>query len=1090
MTSISKFSTALLSVPNELTVAAANFNLNFSLMKVEAPPEFHGLRDSLSKRRRHEAEEGDQHVTARCLGALFESLIPLIPNITAAYGERVSEISQQLNSTSSPAGMFSDRAGADGTSIWAAATSGQHAIAMHLLACMLARMWKPAEATSLWVELVERRKTEIFKTYTASTATGIPSIMAAQQLFRRDQLSAWDASARSWLQAADSTKRRDQTELMLMINNVHMAVNTSEEPFESVVAAWTSGMNTMERLICGTPQRVQDGAILVAISSWHLYPNIQVLSDRTTDIKPGDKLMARSMLTVSSSRISDAREGVYWSLPLSRMRYYSAPVITERNLASDTSRVSIEEFHIVFLGALVGHWKRICLDEERCCRLIVILRKAYRKIDKDVPQWFNILSNAASLVVDSKGPLQAQYRKLLKLGSRRCTAFLHDPKYEPPAMFGLEYFHVLIRSLKDVEERIRVLRNAAEARDEGHKGNLLLRYSHKPPKTVYSRQFATVYPARRTSHTHGTHQDPMPSMVHQRFALGIGCDDDCHVGVEESCNNNSDTYPKLKFECVNLCSDEQPCLGCSKDRPCTGCTADRPCVGCWNARRQLKLASEGEDAFLVHPDALKIPYDYQFECQSPGRKIPTTYWLWFGHGQLAAVFRGQDNVTRDIYCKDLKDEPSATMDEIEAVVASSSFDPTGLELRSCCYHWSGEGLRQQTCSFNALVFATNIYKSMKESTISIEVINSKMYESVWAQSIEHEDFVFPDQYHMWWHTDDYSNPEKVHKDSNTWSRSNLAEAMKADLFWFREEVETLGDRSKSKRGQAAYNVPMPANVSRPIVHQKDYGNRHSLHQDWQASQEGASKELKRAFACIAWFDSGEFNIPLQNLNGVMALANGASIYVASGLLADPSVQSTDTPIRRVFGNLGRSEMCLLVPPGEPRLADPDVRSWKLINHSAFDGQFQDCFGGTTLHLTFTDSEDAVFVGNRGLRDRQVVILEALISIDDRGRNIGDLDILSMFTNPSFRVHELCEHTSSPAAASVADWAMTSLDCWEEFLDPPSGAAIFRAKGNWQARLGAAAAATQMGKHVVVLPGKSCLRCLANCKKSHINVIIA
>jgi hypothetical protein len=65
MASISRFTTALLSMPAELTVAAANFNLDFSLMKVEAPYEFHGLRDALSSRRRVEAEEGVAHMTAR-----------------------------------------------------------------------------------------------------------------------------------------------------------------------------------------------------------------------------------------------------------------------------------------------------------------------------------------------------------------------------------------------------------------------------------------------------------------------------------------------------------------------------------------------------------------------------------------------------------------------------------------------------------------------------------------------------------------------------------------------------------------------------------------------------------------------------------------------------------------------------------------------------------------------------------------------------------------------------------------------------------------------------------------------------------------
>jgi hypothetical protein len=34
-------------------------------------------------------------------------------------------------------GIFSDFTGADGTSIWAAATSGSGAISVHLLACML-----------------------------------------------------------------------------------------------------------------------------------------------------------------------------------------------------------------------------------------------------------------------------------------------------------------------------------------------------------------------------------------------------------------------------------------------------------------------------------------------------------------------------------------------------------------------------------------------------------------------------------------------------------------------------------------------------------------------------------------------------------------------------------------------------------------------------------------------------------------------------------------------------------------------------------------------------------------------------------------
>jgi hypothetical protein len=1133
MTSISKFGTALLSVPNELTVAAANFNLNFSLMKVEAPPEFHGLRDVLSHRRRHEAEEGIQHITARCLGALFESLIPSIPCLTAAYGKRVSEISKQLSPVSLPAGMFADRVGADGTSIWAAATSGQHAIAMHLLACMLARIWKPAEATSLWVELVERRKQEIFKAYNSSSAAHIPSIMAAQQLFTRDQLSAWDASARSWLQAADAAKRLEQTQLMLIINNVRKPVNMSQEPYESVVTAWTSGMDAMERLIVGTPQRVQDGAILVAITAWHLYPNMQVLSDCAKDISPGDELMIHSLLTVSSFDLSGGREGVFWSLPLSRMRYYSAPVITERSLASDTSRISIEEFQIVFLGAFVARWKRICSDEERCCRLIIRLQHVYKTLRTTVPPWFNILADAAARVIKSSGSIQAQNRKLLRLGSRRCTGFLYSPEHELPIMFGLEYFHVLIRCTTEPEQRIKILREASETRSKGKNQGLLLRYKKSPSHRYH---YATVTPSTRTSHKRRLGQAAKSSTGHQRFALGYfeeketiischgplgcGCTDpamgecickqsstDCTTGCHEDtdvCRNVSGRF-SLSYDCQKGCSDE------------------RPCVGCINEARLSELAAEGEEALLIHPEKLEDVDDFQFLIETPGKSFRETHMLWLGHGQTAAVFRRQDGPTYDTYSQSVSDMPSATIEEIEAVVYADGFNPASLELWSSCYHASGEGLVQQMRSLSALMFTTSLYQSMPDSTVSIEVINGTLYGTSWVRSLELIELEYPYSYSqgLWWHYDETINRVRARTSQSRnlqslrrWSNKELKPDIHAypfhpdhlhedtvDLFPFHENALHEGAIIEVEPQVATLAEDIPeedgwyfAIRSPPTSQQRLEQEMHTLeqvfHHDHEKAQNDKGFEMRRIFSCIAWFESGEFDIEMEHLQAVMALANGASIYVASGLLGDPSATTKDAPVRRVFGNLGRSELCLLVPPADPRLAKPDVRSWKLINHSAFDGQFQDCFGGTTLHLTFTDSEDAVYVGNRGLRDRQVVLLETLISIDDRGRNIGDLDILSMFDNPRLRVNDVCAHASDKDITSVTDWDLTAVDCWEEFLDPPTGTGIFRASGNWQARLGATAAAIQAGKNVLVLPKPACLLCLGKSVTGTVDIVIA
>lgn len=253
--------------------------------------------------------------------------------------------------------------------------------------------------------------------------------------------------------------------------------------------------------------------------------------------------------------------------------------------------------------------------------------------------------------------------------------------------------------------------------------------------------------------------------------------------------------------------------------------------------------------------------------------------------------------------------------------------------------------------------------------------------------------------------------------------------------------------------------------------------------EWKQSND-FENQLAGSFACISMFESGEFDIDPSSLRGVMALSTGDSIYVASALLTDPSENIYRSPIRRVFGNLGRPEMALLIPPSNPRLRDYDPGSWNSINHFSFDGQFQDRFASTSLHLSFTDFEMPVDVGARGLRDTQVILLESLVSVNDRGKRIGDLDILSMFKSKHLTVKRACSHQTGHATATEIEEVkgqyercLVSLDCWDEFLDLPRSAGIFRANGNWQARLAAAAASIQRGKKTFVLPKNPCLQCV-------------
>jgi hypothetical protein len=181
------------------TLALANLNFDFSLVKLAAPPEFESLGACLSKKRKSEAEDGRLHRVARKLGALFADDLPNTPHLFQAYGQRVSEIAG--NPKVNPKGNQSDGAfqgfvGADGTSIWAAATSGKGALAVHLLGCMLARIWSGPEAVSIWSELVTERKAVLMRRIQEEQFQ-LSIITASQIEISRNQLAEWDASARS-----------------------------------------------------------------------------------------------------------------------------------------------------------------------------------------------------------------------------------------------------------------------------------------------------------------------------------------------------------------------------------------------------------------------------------------------------------------------------------------------------------------------------------------------------------------------------------------------------------------------------------------------------------------------------------------------------------------------------------------------------------------------------------------------------------------------------------------------------------------------------------------------------------------------------
>ena len=1053
MSAISRLHNAFMSIPQELTVAAANFNLDFSLMKVEAPKEYHGLRDALSTHRRDDAEEGTAHVTARKLGALFEAKVPKIQHLIEAYGKRVSAISSRSTNEAKKqhdyVGIFAAQAGPDGTSIWAAATSGQAALALHLLAYMLARIWKSHEATSIWVELVDRRKQEINDTYNNTNVVETAAMMAAWQEFSRKQLAALDASARSWLRTADADRKQQQTQLMLIVNNVNVSANSKKDPYESVLEAWTSGMCAMESMVKGIPQQVRNGAVLLAMSAWHLYPEMEVLADETKHINQHDDLMNGALLTISRFAASDNQKGVFWSLPLARMRYYSPPVVTKRLLASETSRVSMAELWTVALGNLIGQWTDLCSEHERLCKTIIRLSSLVNQPRISIV-WLHCLAKAANKYNAADSADGQHYRRLFGLGMRLRNSWLNEPAHMTTDIFGLCSFRTLLDTF-GADEKIIVMRQIAETLGAPLE-DLVIRYP--APEKVQ--------------------EDYIPSRSPSLAPM-----------EEEQEEEQASRYCWFKFASIRLSSSSRPVTPSSgedepsakRQRHATSSVARRgSCVA--NAKHQKyagrRHGSHTRGGLTEHydfPGAQNVRHIYRSHfwlVQSDKQKI--RYDLVLGDPDNVAIFsKKKDCVLR---CQ----APSKVLPTIDEIGQILSFPIHSDRLLNCFNRMlSGGrvyefGAHQQWLSLFALSHADNLYQGLEKATISIEIVNQPIYQALWARMAlgldGHGKTLSA--------TQQQTSRERKSAGFKGPQEAPFIEQGNLGAFLYDEITERTENVPSRKR-----DVPR----SRGLV-----SSRHlSLFHQW----------LAVPFACIAMFESGEFNIDPEYLGGVMALSTEDSIYVASHLVSDPCPKK-DTyqhPVRRVFGNLGRPENAFLVPPSTPKLKDYDPKSWHLINHMPFDGNLENKFEGTSLHLSFTDYEFPVDVGAHGLRDTLVNLVESVVSVNHKGLNLGDLDILSVYRSKLVTMIRGCGHSSTgEAAQDVSQLKLTSVDSWEEFFDYPLSAEIVRASGNWQARLAIAAASVQRGHRTLILPQEPCLQCLRKFLKEsgpkHIKVIVA
>ncbi|MCJ1384979.1 hypothetical protein MMC17_008097 [Xylographa soralifera] len=1180
MSSLGKITNSVLSATNENTLALANLNFDFSLVKVEAPKEFSALGSALSMQRRINAEEGPLHRTARRLGALFEQVILAnTPKLIKAYGRRVSEIMQTpgINPRGSRSdGPFQAYVGADGTSIWAAATSGPSAVGVHLLGCMLARQFDdPKSATAIWAELVTARKEEIEAAVKDNQIVPASTMLAAGQDIARKDLRILDASARSWILSADEAKMSEQKKLMLVLQRVRIPISGGGNTYIKVTQAWKNAMIGLEHILSGMPQQISSGAILLALTAWHLYPDLVVLGSKTQTVALADPIFKDAGIVTVGLETSDTEGegGIQWSLTLSQLHHYGDPVQVDSYGGS--SRVTIDQLHLVALGALLAAWRIKPKDTLDAARWFQKLWVALGAEDENRVEalsnslaWLQVLVGAAVQLLNAQGPDAEVCGSLINYGRRRGRTFLFDKNFLDARLssfgFGLNNSLVIdaMKAGSSVECVIRYWRNIATnlglRSDEA-----IIQYSEMYLGEHYI-GYATAVPYSGSCNvcsTNGrsTHQDRHARWIQPDLRLFISSDSPCQCKIV--CSSDCECL-KNGHSCSSSCHNYQnmTCQSSGLKHRMHQISACGEFVEAVEVLSGLQVKADGLEALLTWYNAPPMFSRNQNEVESGLQNLslsdtetlcqcfqtssnPRTYegsrpefillagevgsfTFFLNHRQHQV--NGQIEHSRSTSEQNDKDESNHSDEENQK--SQENLDNTDKYAQHDQKHSKGTGgdsykNSMQRNDENSIYhrrrdytkhnlnhyhsFLKDRYLDFAQKMISLRCeeefyvdlsgmiqlfSESKMnrmlvleYLNSWSLQTDSQI-----RYPKWNDGNGYNiRPSMI---LNTYVEiSSTAYAMK-DLL---KSLQSLAVCSRLYERFPAVTIPLGI-VTQPLWKalwspiwpqlEPKFDSHESLVRkslptnigdDQQRRDRSQGSSLKRdrtpswednmtrsqAFACIAMLQSG-LEIATTDLEQVMAMSCGNSIFVASALLTDPACATPASDIRRITGNVGRGEgITMMISPQKPRVRGPSD-SFRAVVHAEYNGKREDNFQGTSLHLSFTPWELPLNIGRVGLIDQDVVVVESVISVRDRGEWVADIDVVAAraaIDTPS------TECRISQYSTTSED-CLTSIDYWNELLDPPLTGAIVRAHSNWSARLAASCVAHQIraGSHVRVL----------------------
>ncbi|KAI1624766.1 hypothetical protein EDD37DRAFT_649107 [Exophiala viscosa] len=1032
MLQLGRVSASVFSGVAEATLALANVNFDFSLVKVNAPIEFEGVGHALSTFRRDVAESGSTHITARKLGAVFENVIPPTPRLYEAYGRRASQIYA--------------------TSIWAAATSGKAAIAVHLLACLLARFWKPAEAVSIWEEIISVRKKTLEEAAIDETFQ-MATILASQVSITHEQLAEWDNSARAWLGFADRAHDEQQTKLKLVIDEMQRPIATKSTLYESVIDSWTVALRGMEELLQGASQGVSHSGLILALSCWHLYPDLSV--EGGAPVLQKDELFPHgttAYLNLQGNPNTDKR-GIYWSLSLSHMRFYGAPIQTERSYATGSSRISFTQFLHAVLGSTSSQWSIKSPSPLDAARIIQAIVKSS---ESRAPAWMRMLGVAAADMLNSNDAARLLNLKLFRIGRERGASLLADPRTHPLPVFGLSRSITVPKVLEE---------SGVQAED--------------PSEVAVSPSWYAQF-------------RPVPQQ-----ALDEKMGADPHALLDFTTQDLNSTLTSTNHEDV----DDR------KSQSSASTTSDSPS----DAEKGVSTTANeagGDETLIIHyPDhpALVVHYEPRF------------------HSSLTVPF----NVP-EIEVSEVSDEQRISSDndgkaETESDIGIeyiSAFPVEGLiAAHSESYlHWSYRKVREEAClplgDGHHVDFAASDHIIPDGTTITMRLDSEQRhgFQSGTPGIDGSKDSFFGDfQSGMMFVRADLIAQFDAATTGPGWARKlnlkkeidlvDIEEAFCSDEIDLSKWVSDI-DNAPEKRQSNYYRSLMAlasawnlyTDLGQATVDPAVLGKRvmdsewtKSLKLDLHSVTDSASLPCTRqqAFACIAEFETGGIDLASSEFESVMAMSIGESIYVSGPLLTDPFEPREPDKVIRLEGNVGKSGLALMIPPAEPMISQPNPDSWRVIEREEYGGQLEDCFSRTSLHLSFTNWSVPVSTGaaGRGRRSAEALLVETLVSVFDRGKWTGDLDVLTALRrgcaqpDHEFFYCHTCGHDSPSRESEQVTDGIVAIRSWEEFLDRPNSPAVVMAHGNWEARLAAATMGVARGDRVFLCRGAVCRACL-------------